>query len=274
MFDLRKIPMLRVLLPFFGGVYAGIHPDSGFELSRVLIILPLLTLAVFVVFNRQKGKAPALPWLNPVLLFLVFFLVGVGTAIVVRPGDPGLPEDRWVLVRGQLCGSAFPGRYGYVFDMKVMQICSADSIYQVRTQFKCYMSEPPDSLLPAPGETWQFCGRLAGIQNSRNPGMPDFRAIMGRRNCWYRFYISSSHITLRYNREVEWDERKLASAHIRRQMSEHWQGGAEELSLLRAVCLGDRSLLSDDLRQAYTNAGGMHLLAVSGLHVGLIWWVL
>lgn len=43
---------------------------------------------------------------------------------------------------------------------------------------------------------------------------------------------------------------------------------------MKAVCLGDRSSLSDDMRQAYSQAGGAHLLAVSGLHVGLIWWVL
>ena len=43
---------------------------------------------------------------------------------------------------------------------------------------------------------------------------------------------------------------------------------------MKAVCLGDRSSLTDDMRQAYAAAGGMHLLAVSGLHVGLIWWVL
>lgn len=266
--------MLRVLLPFFGGVYAGIHPESGIELSPVLIILPLFTAAAFLVFKRQKGRASSLPWLNPILLFLVIFLAGVGSAIVVRPGDPGLPEDRWVLVRGYLSGSAVPGRHGYVFDMKVQQICSADSIHQVKTRLKCYMPEPPDSLLPAAGQTWQFCGKLEGIQNSRNPGTPDFRAIMGRKNCWYRFYISSSAITLLHNREVETPERKFASARIRHLVSKHWQGGAEELSLLRAVCLGDRSSLSENLQQAYTNAGGMHLLAVSGLHVGLIWWVL
>jgi len=61
---------------------------------------------------------------------------------------------------------------------------------------------------------------------------------------------------------------------MRSLVSDHWHGSPEEVGLLKAVCLGDRSSLSDDMRQAYTAAGGMHLLAVSGLHVGLIWWIL
>ena len=36
---------------------------------------------------------------------------------------------------------------------------------------------------------------------------------------------------------------------IREQVSAHWQGDGEELALLKAVCLGDRSSLTDDMRQ-------------------------
>lgn len=43
-----------------------------------------------------------------------------------------------------------------------------------------------------------------------------------------------------------------------------------ERSVLQALVLGDRSLLTDDVREAFAAAGAMHVLAVSGLHVGLL----
>lgn len=48
----------------------------------------------------------------------------------------------------------------------------------------------------------------------------------------------------------------------------------EAQGVLRALAIGDRSGLSRDLRNAYRDSGAMHLLALSGLHVGLVYALL
>ena len=48
----------------------------------------------------------------------------------------------------------------------------------------------------------------------------------------------------------------------------------EELAILRALAIGDKGDLTRDLRAAYRESGAMHLLALSGLHVGLIYALL
>ncbi len=50
--------------------------------------------------------------------------------------------------------------------------------------------------------------------------------------------------------------------------SSHLDG--DELAIASALVLGDKSLLSQDLRKSFGAAGAMHVLAVSGLHVGII----
>lgn len=45
-------------------------------------------------------------------------------------------------------------------------------------------------------------------------------------------------------------------------------------SLLNALLLGDKQHLADDQRAAFAKAGAMHVLAVSGLHVGIIYVIL
>src|SRR5690606_26173811 len=44
----------------------------------------------------------------------------------------------------------------------------------------------------------------------------------------------------------------------------------EELAIINALLLGQRQDISEDVHTHYTNAGAIHILAVSGLHVGII----
>jgi len=266
--------MLRVLLPFSGGVLTGFRWFSSIQMSELLIFSLVLWVLIFAIFIWQRRRPGAHTWLISLLLCLLIFTVGTGTGIRSRPVDPGLPADQWVLVRGEVCGSPSSENYAHTFELKLNQLSSADTICRTSTIGNCYLSTPGDSLLPASGEIWQFCGTLVAIRNSGNPGSPDYRSIMGRKNCWYRFYASRDSTEFLYNKEISGSGRSFSPAYIRNLVSEHWHGSLEELSLLKAVCLGDRSSLTDDMRQAYTAAGGMHLLAVSGWHVGLIWWVL
>jgi competence protein ComEC len=47
---------------------------------------------------------------------------------------------------------------------------------------------------------------------------------------------------------------------------------AETSGLLRALSIGDRSGLSPTTREAFIDTGTMHLLAISGLHLGVVAW--
>jgi competence protein ComEC len=179
-----------------------------------------------------------------------------------------------VVVRGEVIDSPHPVKYGKTFNLAVQLLYTDDSIYRTDTYLKVYLSIQSDSSLPEAGEIWQLPGKLVPFSNNGNPGELDFKSVMCRKNCWYRFYVYNGQESARFTREIHDTYRTLTSALIRKRVSDHWHGGMEEVSLLKAVCLGDRSSLTDDIRQAYAIAGGMHLLAVSGLHVGLIWWVL
>lgn len=48
----------------------------------------------------------------------------------------------------------------------------------------------------------------------------------------------------------------------------------QELAIVDALLLGQRKDISPDTYNNYVNAGAIHILAVSGLHVGIILWIL
>ena len=273
MFDLRRIPIIRVLLPFAGGTLTGFQIVHSIQIREVLFTSVLIWVLLLISFWWTGKKPWMLQPLFSLLMFVFFFLSGVGTGLITLPVDPGLPLDQKVMIRGEIRDGPKPGKRNWSYGVDVEMVCTKDSTFLVNTHLKVYT--PMD--LPSVGETWQFYGKLVSISNSGNPGAPDYRAIMSRKNCWYRFYTdpttSSGGKGIKTDQRIRMDV-KLSAARIRSAVSEYWSGGDNEIALLKAVCLGDRSDLTDDVRQAYTAAGGMHLLAVSGLHVGLIWWVL
>jgi len=49
---------------------------------------------------------------------------------------------------------------------------------------------------------------------------------------------------------------------------------ADELAIVNALILGQRQDISEEIYNSYTQAGAIHILAVSGLHVGIILFIL
>lgn len=54
----------------------------------------------------------------------------------------------------------------------------------------------------------------------------------------------------------------------------HWGIGAEQLPVLSALTLGYKGYLDKETRQAYSVAGISHVLALSGMHIGIVWFLL
>lgn len=67
-----------------------------------------------------------------------------------------------------------------------------------------------------------------------------------------------------------------AAAEAKANFSRYLEGfvpEGDERAVLKALAIGDRSDISRNLRQVYRDAGAMHLLALSGLHVGIIYGI-
>lgn len=274
MFDLRRIPVVKVLIPLAAGILSGSLISVPVSTAGLALLALLGWLCLLILFLKTFRKPLSHPWFFCLCVFLLCFVLGMTTERITRPADPGLPVGEWVIVRGEVKNVPASGQSALRCELALQSLYTSDTSYFCETLLQVYLDPGVDSLLPREGETWQWPGKLALIRNSGNPGSPDFESIMHRKDCWYRFYTSRAEDPLHSGRKLSTCGRKIDSYYIRHILSDRWLGGEEELALLKAVCLGDRASLTEDMRQSYGAAGGMHLLAVSGLHVGLIWWVL
>lgn len=123
-----------------------------------------------------------------------------------------------------------------------------------------------------PGQVIQASVKLHPPHNKLNPGAFD-----------YRGYCFDRHIALMGSGKnvVLINSQITLLEHIRQRIISALPEG-ETSGVIRALLLADRSHVSIDVQEGFAAAGAAHLLAISGLHVGLvaswgvllIWWLL
>ncbi len=122
------------------------------------------------------------------------------------------------------------------------------------------------------GDQVLVSGRLRSPQPARNPGGFDARTYYGSRGVYALMSVRDAagyRVTLR-NRSISWQTvvidplRESIDESIDRTMR------GDSAALLKGILLGERRQLPEDLIDTFRTIGLAHILAVSGLHVGLI----
>ncbi|MFW6372487.1 MAG: DNA internalization-related competence protein ComEC/Rec2 [Thermodesulfobacteriota bacterium] len=121
------------------------------------------------------------------------------------------------------------------------------------------------------GDRIAFAGKIRGIRNLNNPGGFDYERYMAFQGLWVSAYVrKDSLMVVQKSRSPSWMESiqekrtELAGVIEKTAVSEVSAG------VLKALVIGDKSAVSDDLRERFSRAGISHLLAISGLHIGIV----
>ncbi len=125
--------------------------------------------------------------------------------------------------------------------------------------------EPP--LLPSIGDVWQFELRLKRPRGYSNPGVFDIEAWMFRQRIHATGYVVSG----KRNRRLQADTESTIDAFRRRFVARAALAteSPEVSAVLAAVAVGARHQISRTQWDNYALSGTSHLMAISGLHVGL-----
>ena len=113
--------------------------------------------------------------------------------------------------------------------------------------------------------------RITPPVNNGNPDEFDYVRYLTRKAGTGTAYISAGHWriighdTSRFLRQIALDYREKVVELYHRL---GFQG--DNLAVLSALTVGDKENLSEDMRETYSIAGASHVLALSGLHIGLL----
>lgn len=106
-----------------------------------------------------------------------------------------------------------------------------------------------------------------------NPYEFNFKKKMERRDIYYSGFIPISNLTIHPCRDFSI---KKICFQIRRHLLKVLEENISNISsrnIAKSLIIGDRAQIGDDILDAYSNTGTIHILSVSGLHVGVFVWL-
>jgi competence protein ComEC len=116
--------------------------------------------------------------------------------------------------------------------------------------------------------------KLQEIKNSGNPGSFDYRQYCLFQGITHQAYLAANDFILVNKSHTAFDAFIYKSREWIIHTIKKYIPGEKEQGLASALLIGYKNDLDKSLVQSYTNTGVVHIIAISGLHLGLIYWLL
>ncbi|NNK68996.1 MAG: ComEC family competence protein [Flavobacteriaceae bacterium] len=110
---------------------------------------------------------------------------------------------------------------------------------------------------------------LRPINKAQNPHQFDYREFMSHRGVYHHINVKKAEVFISgQSKSLLGSVSRLR--HRIMENLEQYEIGPDEKSVIMALLLGQRQEISSDLYDRYSQAGAIHILAISGLHIGII----
>lgn len=140
---------------------------------------------------------------------------------------------------------------------------TAIALKKIRLSFSPSRGASADQDLPAYGQVWAFRVRLKRPRSFANPGGFDYAAWLVAQGTDATGYVREARLMSEDNASIMARRSQWVSA-LRDRLEPYSQRG-----VLLALAAGDRSQLTDRDWEQFRLSGTSHLMAISGLHIGI-----
>jgi len=114
---------------------------------------------------------------------------------------------------------------------------------------------------------------MEAIPEMLNPHQFDYKKYMQTLGVYAQIRLSKTEVFLIDEGSTTMRGRSERIRNYATQQLTKTSIGIDELAILQALVLGQKRDVSTDLKQKYADAGAIHILAVSGLHVGVLFLI-
>ncbi len=270
---LKGYPLFRVFLAFIAGILWANFFRVPFPFSLSFLSVCALALLVLLLWRDLRK-----PTKNKVFSISVSgFFIALGLVLSYWQSEQHI-ERHYQLqsdaTRFQLKILEQPVIKDRTIKAKAEVLASSNQDSILPSAGKVLLYFEKDSLAQQLrfGDQVLFQGRLNELNAPQNPFEFDYKNYLNLQAVYAQAYLSSSQWKL-IGRQSGFSL-KAWSAGVRRYLLgviNGWPLSQNEQAVTKALLLGYRYDISDNLLQAYSAAGATHVLAVSGLHVGIVY---
>ena len=277
----KKTPFLKFLLAMIAGILLQSWlPVNSSSLMTLLIagLVALISFFFIPFFSRYRFS-----FINGVITSVIFLCFGA-----LLTGQKDIRNNtKWF-------GNSYTNQHALITTLEEPTVEKTKSIkanatirYLIKNKISVPVSgkiilyfskELPAGQTSSPltyGSQIIFSKPLQEIKNSGNPGGFDYRRYCLFQGITHQVYLKPGEFELLNEKRENWFRKFIYSSreklldilrlHIK---------GPKELGLAEALLIGYKADLEQSLVQSYTNTGVVHIIAISGLHLGLIYWLL
>ena len=273
-------PMLRVLCPssfyarpvipltiaFMAGIVLGSRGACGWWGAAAPAVC--LAAGAMVFFRLTRGRPARF---SPLVL-----LAALG-ALSIQPWScPRLPDHHvgrfidtgpWEIT-GTVDARPLEFESRARFALRVEHLDNGEELRAASGLLRVTLIGPSPEL--AQGDRIVFKSRIRPIRNFENPGGFDYRRFMSYQGVWAAAVAEAREVVVldRTANGGLLGSVDRVRGRIGRQIDA--AGLGPEAAVLKALVIGERSGVSPEVRAAFTRSGVSHLLAISGLHIGIV----
>lgn len=271
----KPFPFLRIILPFAAGILLQYY---------FYLIPPLLWLLV----AAGLVLAASATWLSLSRLYRLRWLPGTGLSLVFLGLGCLVLEQRQIENRADWIGKSYTGGEKVIATIleplvekprsfkavaETREIMTPGGNQPVKGRLLLYFQK--DSGLAARlgyGTRILISKPLQPISNTGNPGGFDYKRYCAFQDIHHQVYLRPEDYQVEGTDDKTWFKETLINARMWVLSTlRTYIHGPDELAVAEALLIGYRDDLDKELVQAYSNTGVVHIIAISGLHLGMIY---
>jgi competence protein ComEC len=280
MYPWLKIPLFRAFIPFLAGIILYKYlSELSLTLLSVISIVSVSYLLLSKFYFSKSNKYFKFRWIDGICFTLVFLAGGYlitlshnhqlskthfshylkpGSVVILQISQP--PEEKAKTLKLQA---------------DVIAVYNNNDYNHVTGKVLAYIGKDSLSKSLYYGDIIVVSNSFTDISAPLNPGQFDYKFNLANKSIYQQAYLKSDqwkficHGKQNHFMKLMFEIRNGFHKSITANFKDESQQ-----AILLALLIGYTSEITDEIRQSFTDTGIMHLLAVSGMHVGLIFMVL
>ncbi|MCW3105598.1 MAG: ComEC/Rec2 family competence protein [Segetibacter sp.] len=272
----KQMPFIRLIIPLIAGIL--IQFVSPFHPAALIIFASLIALISFVFYLLPFSAKYTFRWIPGVAINLSLIIVG---ALLIYNQDIrhkanwiGNYQDYSIAVLVTLQEPLIEKAKTFKAEASVDAVNIGGEWKEVTGKILIYFSKDSIEKLKY-GSQVLFYKPLQLIKNSGNPGGFDYKQYNAFQNIFHQVFLKTNEYSVaKTTNESSFRNWLFGVRYWVIQKLQQYIKPEREAGVAEALLIGYRDDLDKDLVQAYSNTGVVHIIAISGLHLGMIYLAL
>ncbi len=274
---LKQAPLLRVILPLITGILLGIYFPFHHWLNIVLPVSLFLIIAI-IIFIKKLDKAYKYQSFYGLIIFLFFISAGYSLTIIKTSHFHDqhftkIPE--FGLAYGEIVEPlSYKGNTAKAV-INILAIKNNNQWHSTSGKTLIYFQKDSSLILLKTGDRIIFEPDFKEIKGPQNPSEFNYKQYLAFHLIYRQSYLKSGKWQ-KVNNGNDYNLKRIAESWRDKLLSIIEQNNitGNEAAVLSALIVGYKDKLDASVVRAYSSSGAMHVLAVSGLHVGIIYVII